>query len=199
MAQHFAKLSHGGKIGAGEVQSEQRRPIESIPTGEKRVFDASIREDEMRRKVQALSDGPDTAPQFTFYESLPKEPLPITAPGTEARETSKGKPSTKVGMTSPGIPAVPEQGARESTPVVYYVQVASFQEEGRARRLAQQLRERGFQADVVSKIIIDRGIWHRVLMGPFDSRKLADEKAKAIAEADNLRPFVRPERRDHRR
>ena len=60
----------------------------------------------------------------------------------------------------------------------FQLQVASFKDQGEADQFAEALRKRGHRAYRQSAYVADRGLWHRVRIGPFKS-KLSAEKYKA--------------------
>jgi DedD protein len=60
----------------------------------------------------------------------------------------------------------------------YQLQVASFRDQGDADRLVEELRKRNHRAYRQAAYVADRGLWHRVRIGPFKT-KIAAEKYKA--------------------
>ncbi len=120
---------------------------------------------------------------------MPLDGRPIEAKEAEKRERTQGT-DTNVRVMK-GQPKLQDQ---KSTPRAYYVQVSSFRDEEKARALAERLKKQGYPAEVVSKVLINRGIWHRVRMGPFRNKSEANEKAAAVKQSEKVAPLVMQER-----
>lgn len=88
----------------------------------------------------------------------PKDPL-----ATLASEVSKAEDGTVITAGSEGG---------------YQLQIASFKDQGDADRFVEELRKRGHPAYRQAAYVGDRGLWHRVRIGPFKT-KLAAGKYKA--------------------
>jgi cell division protein FtsN len=82
---------------------------------------------------------PETAPSFDFYKVLPGD-----APGE--------------------MP--PMKGATASTPL-YYLQAGAFQNPSDADNLKAQLALLGVEASIQTRALGDKGVFHRVRVGPF--------------------------------
>jgi cell division septation protein DedD len=132
--------------------------------------------------------------QFTFYESLkdgslagPKKPVRVEEAEGHTQDTS----------TDPrGVERMSKERAPASASTLYYVQIASFREEERARKFAEDLKGGGHPTEVVSKVLTDKGIWYRVRMGPFEDEREAQEKAGDLRKAEKLQPLVVSESRE---
>lgn len=85
------------------------------------------------------STTPDTAPSFDFYKVLPGD-----APGA--------------------MPPVP--GTAPGTPL-YYLQAGAFQNPSDADNLKAQLALLGVEASIQTRDLGDKGVFHRVRVGPF--------------------------------
>jgi cell division septation protein DedD len=72
----------------------------------------------------------------------------------------------------------------------YVVQIASFRAKEDAYSLAQKLKNE-FPAYVRKADLEEKGIWYRVLVGPMDERKKADEVRSRIKEKTKLEGFVK--------
>jgi cell division protein FtsN len=88
-----------------------------------------------------------TQPQFEFYRVLPDK--------SEAGVTSKPAPAAQT-QAKPVIDATP-----------YLVQAGSFQNKEDAEKLKARLALGGFEASIVSVNLPEKGLWHRVRLGPF--------------------------------
>lgn len=190
----FAKDSVLQKTVSQEVESRKERPSESIAQKEEGVSDQALGTDEFEKQSLMPQDQPEKKPRFTFYESLPKQIIPGTETPVEPKGTKKGRPSTETRLKSSGIKTGSTRSTQEQPSVIYYVQVASFREENRAKTFRDQLRERGYPVEVAAAVVKDKGIWYRVRWGPFGDKAQANKKLRAIAEAENLRPVISSEK-----
>ncbi|MDD2699881.1 MAG: SPOR domain-containing protein [Sideroxydans sp.] len=86
-------------------------------------------------------------PQFEFYKVLPDKSEGATAP----KLSPAAKPQPKAPV--------------DATP--YLVQAGSFQNVDDAEKLKARLALSGFEASIVSVNIPEKGLWHRVRLGPF--------------------------------
>jgi cell division protein FtsN len=90
----------------------------------------------------------DTAqPQFEFYKVLP--------------DKSDGAAVSKPAAVAKPLPKPPVDS------VPYLVQAGSFQNADDAEKLKARLALSGFEASIVSVNIPEKGLWHRVRLGPF--------------------------------
>ena len=60
---------------------------------------------------------------------------------------------------------------------MYFVQAGAFQNMGDAEKLKAKLAFSGFEADIQTATIPDKGVWYRVRLGPYNS----GEAGKTIA------------------
>jgi cell division protein FtsN len=89
-----------------------------------------------------------TQPQYEFYRVLPDK--------SEAGIAPRPAPATPVQQPKP---------AADTTP--YLVQAGSFQNRDDAEKLKARLALAGFEAGIVSISIPEKGVWHRVRLGPY--------------------------------
>ncbi len=119
--------------------------------------------------AQAASGAADGKPRFEFYtvltdphkqEGLPSVPKSAghSAPATTQRESAKPAPAP----------------AARSEP--YFLQAGSFSNADDADKLKARLALMGLEASVQTVTIADKGIWHRVRLGPYTN---TDELNKA--------------------
>jgi cell division septation protein DedD len=101
-------------------------------------------------------------PAGTLLDATPVTLQPKDALTALAVEVSKADGSTS---------AMP--GAEGS----FQLQVSSFKDQGDADRFVAELQKRGHRAYRQASYVADRGLWHRVRIGPFKT-KLAAEKYK---------------------
>lgn len=92
-------------------------------------------------------DKPRTAekPRFDFYTILP---------GTEEPVTEKD---------------IKQQDSESASKSLYYLQAGAFQSEGEADNLKAKLALMGVEATIQTATVPDKGIWHRVRVGPYNN------------------------------
>jgi cell division protein FtsN len=96
-----------------------------------------------------LQDDKEAKPRFDFYTILP---------GTESQVTEQE-------IKEKEARANPASQARES----YFLQVGAFQTEQEADNMKAKLALLGMEAIVQTATIPDKGVWHRVRVGPYSS------------------------------
>jgi cell division septation protein DedD len=72
----------------------------------------------------------------------------------------------------------------------YQIQVASFRKATEADAFVADLRRRGHHAYRQAAYVPDRGLWHRVRIGPFKSRYQAIQYKKKFERTERVSPFV---------
>jgi cell division protein FtsN len=104
--------------------------------------------------VEAPAAKPKVAekPRFDFYTILP---------GTEEPVTEKD---------------IKQQDPESAAKVQYYLQAGAFQKEADADNLKAKLALMGIEAGIQTATVPDKGVWHRVRVGPYAS---ADDLSKA--------------------
>jgi cell division protein FtsN len=95
-------------------------------------------------KVEDKSKAEDAKPRFDFYKILP---------GEEAEKKSK---DAQKGSTPP---------AREA----FFLQAGAFQNAPDADNLKARLALLGVEASIETSAVPDKGVWHRVRIGPYTS------------------------------
>jgi cell division septation protein DedD len=139
--------------------------------------------------------------KLTFYDNLPKGnqaplgsginlPPEQKKPEIEAKKIDLAKPASSppeptTAMTKPATaPAASSDGA-------FVVQVASFRTWEDAGKLATRLKSYKLTTYVESADLGAKGVWYRVLAGPYDSRESADQAAGLMKEKERLSALVR--------
>ncbi|NJD36509.1 MAG: SPOR domain-containing protein [Betaproteobacteria bacterium] len=109
--------------------------------------------------------GDKPAGRFEFYDILEgKHPATpgTAAPGTAApRVAPPGVAPPAAGIVTPGVEA------RPAPVTIYFLQVGAFQKPADADNLKAKLALTGLDASVQEVTIPDKGIMHRVRVGPF--------------------------------
>ncbi len=88
-------------------------------------------------------------PRFDFYTILPGSETPVTE-----QELKQSK-------------AASQQAAPAAASENYYLQVGAFQTEQEADNMKAKLALLGLEAVVQTANVPDKGVWHRVRVGPF--------------------------------
>jgi cell division protein FtsN len=101
---------------------------------------------------------------FEFYKEL-TDKSDNTARGNNPKSVQKSKQ-----------PAATKQASTPSAAGTYYLQAGSFQNVGDAEKLKAKLALSGFEASLQTVNIPDKGVWHRVRLGPYSN----DEAGKTI-------------------
>jgi cell division protein FtsN len=102
-------------------------------------------------------DKPREKTQLDFYNILPGNP-PAEAP-TPPPATAPTAPPTTDAASPPAT--------ETKTPAVFYLQAGAFQNSEDAEKLKARLALLGFDADVQEANVPDKGVLHRVRIGPF--------------------------------
>jgi cell division protein FtsN len=98
---------------------------------------------------------PEAAPSFDFYKVLPGEPQPVLPPAPAASEP------------------------------LLYLQAGAFQNPADADNLKASLALLGIEASIQTGEIADKGIFHRVRIGPLDGIDEV-ERTRAVLTQNNI-------------
>ena len=97
----------------------------------------------------------------------------VTGKDDKSAQTEDGKPRFEFYKILPGATELAtEQQAHQAVPQLssndsYFIQAGSFQSAEDAENLKAKLAMTGLEASVQAIDLADRGIWHRVRVGPF--------------------------------
>jgi cell division septation protein DedD len=72
----------------------------------------------------------------------------------------------------------------------FQLQVASFKEQAEADRTVEDLRKRGHRAFRQAAHVPDRGLWHRVRIGPFKTKLEALKYKERFERTERIAPFL---------
>lgn len=116
-----------------------------------------------------------------------KTPSAASVPGAAGKTVSQGK------VAPVGKPAVAVQAVAAKTPETasYVVQTASFRKADDAEALKKRLEKKRFSAFVEAIEVSGKGIWHRVLVGPFSNAASAEEAARQLKGYERMTPVVK--------
>ncbi len=105
--------------------------------------------------------------RFNFYEILEGK--------DEAKPAKEAKPESSA-AAGPGLRKV------------YYLQAGAFQKPADADNLKARLALAGLEAQIQTANIPDKGIWHRVRLGPFDAE--AAKQAQAVLLENKIQSSI---------
>ena len=136
--------------------------------------------------------------QLTFYDNLPKgKQAPLGSginlpPERKANNTGTVKKTGAV-SASPPSKSTPKTGAMPpaSASGALVVQIASFRTSQDAAKLAGRLKTYGLTIFIETADLGEKGVWYRVLSGPFASRENADKAVDFLREKERLSALVR--------
>jgi cell division protein FtsN len=119
--------------------------------------------------VAPASGVDETKQHFEFYRVLTDKEKSDNAAHKSKPAPKPKEPVAVKPQPAPQTAAVPKE--------IYYLQAGSFQNEGDAEKLKAKLAFSGFEANIQTVDIPDKGVWHRVRLGPYNS----SEASKTIA------------------
>ncbi|MBX3129507.1 MAG: SPOR domain-containing protein [Polyangiaceae bacterium] len=122
-------------------------------------------------------------------DRLPVVPLPAGTLLSSTPVTNKPKDSLTQ-MAASASKVEPSELAPAGSEGGYQIQVASFKKQEDADAFAEDLRKRGHRAYRQAAYVRDRGLWHRVRLGPFKSRFEAEQYKKKFETAERVTPYV---------
>lgn len=119
-----------------------------------------------RRKLAAASDDP-----------VPSEPVAVLKPEVQSVSAEAPEPVVTPANTVAEKPAAPAAAHIQKTPAPaspeFAIQVASLKDPEKARQLMNKFKEKGYPAFCQSSEVAG-AIWHRVRIGPYPDREMAD-------------------------
>jgi cell division septation protein DedD len=139
------------------------------------------------------------AENLTFYDTLPKGEQPPLGSGINLppRLTSKmeqekpAAPSEPVRKADPA-PAVKEASRPQASPEgAYVVQAASFRGSEDALKLKERLSGKAYAAYTEQADLKEKGIWHRVYVGPFATAEAAGRVVEKLQAEEKLAALVK--------
>jgi len=146
---------------------------------------------------KSLKDAPDTKKEVKTAQPVNEvaaRPSAPIAPSPKMPQVTKTMSVVKT--SSPDV--VPTLKAKDQKPLPssgkiggqYVIQAGSFQQKNDAEQLAFRLKQGGYDAYIVVVNIPDRGVWHRVRVGHYPDRSLADKDAEQLSQNEHLSAFV---------
>jgi len=157
-------------------------------------------EEASRGQTSRSGESPEESPGeadsgYRFYTILPEmdatvpEAEPESGPPPDsARPTPEEPPQSEEPPSAEAPPSDPEAPSTDKSGR-YLVQVSAFREPGPAEKLKARLAMQGLQARVVRADLGDKGIWHRVRLGPYAARAEA-AKVQARLETKDMEAMI---------
>ncbi len=126
-------------------------------------------------------------PQFDFYKILPGIEEPISEQAfTRAVEQSPPEPTVSPVVSAPSNSFENNSAASSNVALEkYFLQVGSFRKTDDAENLKARLALLGVVAFVQTADLSEKGIWHRVRVGPF-SQKAEVDKVRASLQDNGI-------------
>ena len=161
-----------------------------------------------RLPVAAKGGGTETAApaaerpaeSLTFYDTLPKGEQPplgsginlAPRPASPKLEKEKpAEPSEPVRKADPA-PTVKEASRPETSPEgAFVVQAASFRGPDDAVRLKERLSGKAYAAYTEQADLKEKGVWHRVYIGPFATAEAAARVVEKLQAEEKLAALVK--------
>lgn len=149
---------------------------------------AAVRDERGRLVAPDAAPAAETPPPAA--DRLPVVPLPVgDLLGATAVTT---QPKDDLTTLAAGVSKVPDgaalaQGGMEGG---FQLQVASFKEPADAAKLVEDLRRRGHRAYSQAAQVPERGLWHRVRIGPFKTKFDAIKYKTEFERVERVSPFV---------
>ena len=137
------------------------------------------------------------AESLTFYDTLPKGEQPPLGSGINLpprKEPVKREPaaSPEPVRTAGAAPAVREVSRPEPAPEgAFLVQAASFKGVEDAAKLKERLAGKAYAAFTEEADLKEKGIWHRVYIGPFATAEAAGKVVEKLQAEEKISGLVK--------
>jgi cell division septation protein DedD len=116
---------------------------------------------------------PPTAPP----PPAPPPPAPATAPAPAAAPAQAQVQAAKPPVPTPASAVVAPKAAAGGS---FVIQIAATKDQAEAKRLIDRLKAKGFAAAAERADLGAKGIWYRVVTGPYDDQAAADKAAAQL-------------------
>jgi DedD protein len=175
----------GTELGFPAMLSDSERPTTAL---------AAVKDDRGRLVPQldvAVVDGvAGSAVPPEAMDRLAVVPLPAGNILTATAITNDPKDPLTTLAVAASQPSANGESAPAGSDGGFQLQVASFKSAEEADKYAQQLRQRGHAAYRQAAVVPDKGLWHRVRIGPFDSGYAAEVYRRKLEAKERLHAFV---------
>lgn len=151
---------------------------------------AAVRDEHGRLLPPPTAASGAPAPPPPAADRLPVVPLPVgemlgaTPVTTQPKDGLVALAADKSKLPEGGELAPPGMDGG------FQLQVASFKDQGDADRLVEDLRRRGHRAYRLAANVPERGLWHRVRIGPFHTKFEANKYKAEFERTERMTPFL---------
>ncbi len=124
-------------------------------------------------------------PSNVEYEFVNKEQASSAPAKAAPKPAVVAKPVTPA-PTAPSPAVAPAPTSSSTAPIVktnnlsYRIQVASTQDKKKADEMVSKLKAKNMDAKIVEKNLGDKGIWYRIYIGQYATKKEAEDFAQTI-------------------
>jgi DedD protein len=144
----------------------------------------------LKQEPGAAALNPGELPPPPATDRLPVVPLPVgTLLNSSPVITSPRDALTDLASSAAAAKTDGEL-APEGSEGGFQLQVASFKEQVEADRAVEDLRKRGHRAFRQAAHVPDRGLWHRVRVGPFKTKLEALKYKDRFERVERIAPFL---------
>jgi DedD protein len=171
----------GTQVTFPEILSDEGKPTTAL---------AAVKDERgnLVKQPEPAAGAPATPPPAG--DRLSVMPLPAAALLTQTPVTSAPKDDLTRMAESASKPPDSAELAQPGSEGGYQIQVASFKNAPDADAFAADLRRRGHRAYRQAAYVPDRGLWHRVRIGPFKTRYEAIKYKEKFERTERVSPFV---------
>jgi cell division protein FtsN len=147
----------------------------------------------------AAVPAPEKEP-LTFYDALPKGEQPPLGSGINLPPEARGTLQPDIpSVTVSAAGSTPAESQRASTPSLpnpaaqggYVVQVASFKQLPDATGLRDRLEKKGYTAFTQEADLAEKGVWYRVMVGPYAGSEAAGQVAEHLKVEEKLAGIIK--------
>lgn len=169
-----------GKLGFPSVLSDAEKPTTAL---------AAVKDDRGRLITEPVASAVNTVPSIPSG-ALGNQPIPAGDILRATTVTTQPKDElTKLAVTL-SQPGDTGEVAPEGHDGGFQIQVASFRNAEDANSFVDDLRRRGHKAYKQAAYVPDRGLWHRVRIGPFKTKYDATLYKVELERTEKIAGFV---------
>jgi DedD protein len=172
----------GREVTFPSILSDEERPTTAL---------AAVKDDRGRLSAQpGGAQSKEASEALSASDRLPVVPLPAGSLLSASQVTqSPQDPLTAMAAQASRVDeaAEPAPSGREGD---FQIQVASFKSVEDADRFVEQLRKRGHKAYRLVAQVPNRGVWHRVRIGPFANKYEAERYRNQLERTERMGAFI---------
>lgn len=189
LAVSLVSFTLGVMVGRGGSRTTAAAEPEPSPA---RLSVAQVPPTQKPESAPADAAAPKPGPEsLTFYDTLPKGEQPPMGSGINlppaqeaAAQVKEAASEQKVSATQAAPPPAASGGS-------YVVQAASFRQAEEARSLQARLADKAYAAFTEEADLKEKGVWHRVYIGPFATSAAAAEVVARLKAEERLSALVK--------